>query len=158
MAITIVPGTNMALILGNSGGNVQQLPTQQVGAKPHIWTERIPLAAQASGANIPIARLPYGSIPLDIVLNSGVSLGASTVAIGDMNNVARFKAAATATAVDTPTSVLNSASSGLPLTTCYDVNGVASTAYEDVVMTVGAAALPASGTLVVTIYYQDYGV
>jgi hypothetical protein len=158
MAITIAPGTNMAMILGNTGGGLQQLPNQMVGAKPHIWTERITLASQASGANIPIARLPYGSIPLDIVVNSSVSLGTSTVAIGDMNNTARFKAAATATAVDTPTSVLNSASVGVALTTCYDTTGTASTAYEDVVMTIAAAALPGAGTLCVTVYYQDYGV
>jgi hypothetical protein len=158
MAIAIQTGTNMAMILANTGGGLQSLPDQRVGAKPHCWTERITLASQASGVNIPIARIPYGSALIDIVVNSTVSLGSSTLAIGDMNNNARFKAAAVATAVDTPVSVLNATSSGALLTTCYDVNGVASTAYEDVVMTVAAAALPASGTLVVTIYYQDYGV
>jgi hypothetical protein len=158
MAIAIQAGTNMAMILANSGGNLQTLPNQMVGAKPHIWTERITLGAQASGVNIPIARLPFGSIPIGIVLTGSVSLGTSTVAIGDMNAVARFKAAAVFTAVDTPTNVLNSATAGVPLTTCYTYLNVASNAYEDVILTVGAAALPASGTLVVSILYQDYGV
>jgi hypothetical protein len=158
MAIAIQAGSNMAMILANTGGNVQQLPNQMVGAKQHSWTERFTLAAQASGVNIPVARIPYGSILLDLVVTASVSLGTSTVAFGDMNNTARFKAAAVFTTPDVPTSTLNTASVGAPLTTCYDVNAVASTVYEDVVMTVGAAALPGAGTLCVTIYYQDYGV
>jgi hypothetical protein len=158
MAIAIQSGSNMAMILANTGGGLQQLPNQLVGAKQHSWTERFTLAGQASGVNIPVARIPYGSALLDIVVTASVSLGTSTVAFGDMNNTARFKAAAVYTTVDTPTSMLNAASVGLPLTTCYDYLAVASQAYEDVIMTVAAAALPASGTLVVTIYYQDYGV
>jgi hypothetical protein len=158
MAISIVAGTNMAMILANTGGGLQTLPNQLVGAKQHLWTERITLASQASGVNIPVARVPYGSALMDIMVNGSVSLGTSTLAFGDMNNTARFSAAAVNTAVDTASHKLNAASAGLPLTTCYDVNGVANNAYEDVVMTVAAAALPAAGTLVVTIYYQDYGV
>jgi hypothetical protein len=158
MAISIIAGTNWAMVQANSGGNVQQLPTQVVGAKMHCWTERITLAAQASGVNIPIARVPFGSALLGIVITGSVSLGTSTVAFGDMNTVNRFKTAAVFTAVDTPTNVLNAATLGLPLTTCYDYLGVASTAYEDVIMTVAAAALPGAGTLCVTTLYQDYGV
>lgn len=158
MAIAIQTGSNMAMILGNTAGGLQQLPNQMVGAKPHIWTERFTLAGQASGVNIPVARIPYGSMLLDIVVTGSVSLGTSTLAFGDMNNTARFSAAVVNTGVDAATSKLNAASTGLALTTCYDVNGVASTAYEDVIMTVAAAALPGAGTLVVSIYYQDYGV
>jgi hypothetical protein len=158
MAISIVAGTNMAMILANTGGGLQQLPNQMVGAKQHLWTERITLAAQASGVNIPIARVPYGSMLMDINVNCSVSLGTSTLAFGDMNNTSRFSAAATNTGVDSTAHKLNAASDGLPLTTCYDINGVASNSYEDIIMTVAAAALPASGTLVITVYYQDYGV
>ena len=158
MAIAIQAGSNMAMILANTGGGLQTLPNQMVGAKPHIWTERFTLASQASGVNIPVARIPFGSILLGILINGSVSLGTSTVAFGDMNNTARFKAAAVFTAVDTATQVLNSASQGAALTTCYDVNAVSNQAYEDIVMTVAAAALPASGTLVVSVLYQDYGV
>jgi hypothetical protein len=158
MAIAIQTGTNMAMILANTGGGLQNLPNQMVGAKAHCWTERITLGAQASGVNIPVARVPYGSALLDIVVTGSVSLGSSTLAFGDMNSVARFSAAAVNTGVDAATHKLNAASAGALLTTCYDYNGVASQAYEDIVMTVAAAALPASGTLVVTVYYQDYGV
>src|SRR4029077_12224231 len=158
MAISIVAGSNMAMILANTGGGLQTLPAQVVGAKPHLWTERITLASQASGVNIPVARVPYGSALIDIVVTGSVSLGPSTLAFGDMNNTARFSAAAVNTGVDAATSKLNAASAGLPLTTCYDYPAVANNAYEAVIMTVAAAALPASGTLVVTIYYQDYGV
>jgi len=158
MAISIVAGTNMAMILANTGGGLQTLPNQLVGAKAHVWTERITLGAQASGVNIPVARIPYGSALLDIAITSTVSLGSSTIAFGDMNNTARFTAAAVFTAVDTTTHKLNATSAGALLTTCYDYLAVASTAYEDVIMTVAAAALPASGTLVVSIYYQDPGV
>jgi len=158
MAIAIQAGTNMAMILANTGGNLQTLPDQRVGAKTHVWTERITLAAQASGVNIPVARIPYGSALLDIMVTGSVSLGSATLAFGDMNNVARFSAAAVNTGVDASAHKLNSASAGALLTTCYDYLGVASQAYEDVIMTVAAAALPGSGTLVVSVYYQDYGV
>jgi hypothetical protein len=158
MAIAIQAGTNMAMIIANTGGNLQTLPNQMVGAKPHVWTERITLGAQASGVNIPVARIPYGSIMLGIVINSTVSLGSATLAFGDMNNTARFTAAAVFTAVDTATQKLNATTAGVPLTTCYTYLNVASNAYEDVIMTVAAAALPASGTLVVSILYQDPGV
>ena len=99
MALSIIAGTNMAMVLANTGGNVQQLPNQLVGAKQHLWTERITLAAQASGVNIPIARIPYGAALMDIVVNGSVSLGTSTLAFGDMNNTARFAAAALKRAV-----------------------------------------------------------
>ena len=158
MAISIVAGTNMAMVLANTGGGVQTLPNQLVGAKQHLWTERFTLAAQASGVNIPIARIPYGAALMDIVVNATVSLGTSTIAFGDMNNTVRFAAAATNTTVDGAVHKLNAASDGLALTTCYDVNAVLNTSYEDIVMTVGVAALPASGTFIVTTYYQDYGV
>jgi hypothetical protein len=124
MAIAIQAGSNMAMILANTGGGLQTLPNQMVGAKPHIWTERFTLASQASGVNIPVARIPFGSILLGILINGTVSLGTSTVAFGDMNNTARFKAAAVFTAVDTATQVLNAASQGAALTTCYDSIGV----------------------------------
>ena len=101
MAIVFATGSFMAMVAGNVGGNLQQLPDQRVGAKPHLWTERITLAAQASGANIPIARVPYGSALIDILVTGSVSLGSSTVAFGDMNNTVRFSAAAVNTAVDT---------------------------------------------------------
>ena len=57
----IQTGTNMAMVLANTGGGLQTLPNQMVGAKQHSWTERFTLAGQASGVNIPVARIPYGS-------------------------------------------------------------------------------------------------
>ena len=158
MAISIVAGSNMAKLLGNTGGNLQELPDQRVGAKPHLFTERITLASQASGVNIPVARVPFGSALIDIMVTGSVSLGSATLAFGDMNNTARFSAAAVNTAVDGAVHKLNAASAGALLTTCYDYNGTANDRVEDIIMTVAAAALPASGTLVVTVSYQDFGV
>lgn len=158
MAIVLATGSFMAMVVGNTGGALQQLPDQRVGAKPHLWTERITLAAQASGANIPIARVPYGSALIDIMVTASVSLGTSTLAFGDMNNTARFSAAAVNTAVDSAAHKLNAASAGALLSTCYDYLGTANDKYEDIIMTIAAAALPGAGTLVVTVAYQDFGV
>ena len=93
------------------------------------------------------------------MITGSVSLGTSTVAFGDMNNTARFKAAAVyhhgRHADQHAERRVGRAWRSPPATTTC---AVASTAYEDVIMTVAAAALPGAGTLVVTVYYQDYGV
>jgi hypothetical protein len=49
------------------------------------------------------------------------------------------------------------ATKGVPLTTCYDYAGTASTAYEDILITVGVSSLPSTGTLVLVTKYLDYG-
>lgn len=155
MATIFAP--NCSLLVSNTGGNVQTLPDVRVGGKTRNWVEVIALGGSAIADQIMIARLPYGTVPIAIDFNASASLGSSTVAIGDKNNVSRFSAAGAFTATNTTTPKINNATYGVPLTTCYDYAGVSSTAYEDILLTIGVSSLPSAGTLTVITKYIDYG-
>ncbi len=156
MATTFAP--NCSLLVNNTGGAVQSLPTMVVGGKERTWTERITLASQPAANHIMIARLPYGSVPLAIEVSTDTSLSSSTLAVGDLNNFSRFSAAGTLTGTNASANLINVATKGVNLTTAYDYLGVASTAYEDILVTIGVSDLPSSGTLVFVTRYLDYGV
>lgn len=155
MATTFAP--NCSLLVSNAGGLVQSLPDERVGGKERVWIEKITLAGQAPADPIMIARLPYGSVPTDFLLATDTSLSGSTVAIGDKINVSRFAVAGTLTSTAGFASKLLPATGGIPLTTAYDYAGVASTKYEDVLLTIGTSSLPVGGTLTVLTKYIDYG-
>lgn len=154
---------NFSLLVGNTAGNVQSLPDERVGGKTRVWVEKVTLNGQAPGDFIAVARLPVGSVPIDIEFVASASLGAaSTVAIGDKNNVSRFCAAGTFTTTDTKTSKINAAGAGVPITTAYQYDGTLATAtgpvaYEDILLTLGVSSLPVGGTLTVITTYLDYG-
>lgn len=107
------------------------------------FTETVTFAEQASGDTIEIAKLPKGAIVLYGVITASASAGASaTIAIGTAASAAKYRAAATFTTADTPTLFGKAAALNTPLS-----------AEETVIITVGAAALPSSGTLNVTLVY-----
>lgn len=112
------------------------------GARRRRYRATILLASQATTDNIYLGRFPAGSVPEVSHLNSSVSLGSSVIAIGT-NKVhasnGQYRAAATFTAVDTPT----------PFMPAAILAGAALTGDVDVYLTIATAALPASGTLVV---------
>lgn len=152
MALSIT-GTNMAKLVGNAGGAIQQLlNVAQCGGKERVFVETIPLAAQVNGDKIPVARLPKGAAPVGFTYITDTSLGSSTLSLGDTSDAVRFAAATTLTATNTPTSVGKQASYGVPLTTVYDLNGVQG-AVEDILATIGAANLPGAGNLTVVTRY-----
>lgn len=155
MATTFAP--NVSLLVNNTAGAVQQLPDERVGGKTRNWIEKITMAGQNAADQVVVARLPYGSVPLDLKIATDTSLGATTAAFGDKINVSRFATAGTFTATTGWSSKLLPTPAGLPLTTAYDYAGVASTQYEDVLLTLGVSSLPSAGTLTVWIEYLDYG-
>ncbi len=112
-----------------------------VGAISQVVT----LAAQASGDTILAFRRPAGTVPLRITLTSSVSLATATVAIGIAGAVEKYRSAAVFTAVDTPTDVMKAAAAA----------AVPSADEEDIILTIGTAALPASGTLVASLEYTQ---
>lgn len=117
-----------------------QLPEAGQGINSSLRVHRnvINLASQPTTDTQLLARIPNGQLPIAILITSSVSLGSSTIAIGNATTPAKYKAAGTFTAVDTPTLfMLTSAADDAPLT-----------ADEEVLLTVAAAALPASGILV----------
>jgi hypothetical protein len=113
-----------------------------IHGRVRVFNEKVVLAAQPTTDIVEVARLPKGARVLYGVLNSTVSLGSSTLAIGIAGNTGKYRAASAFTSVDTPTQFAPAA-----------VAGEALTAEEIVILTIAAAALPASGTLRVMIFY-----
>jgi hypothetical protein len=123
---------------------VKPSATAAYGARLKRFRATITLAAQASGDTIVLADLPAGYTFAYGVLTASATLGATaTVAIGTATTPAKYKAAAIFTAADTPT-MFGTAIAG--------AGQAALTATERVLLTIAAAALPGSGTLVVDIY------
>jgi hypothetical protein len=123
-----------------------QLPsaTSGYGARVHRYRASITLASQASGDTVVLANIPAGQCFAGGELISSVSLGTATVAIGNATTAGKYRAAAVFTATDTPT----------PFGTAASFAADPSTAQEQVLLTVGTAALPSSGTLVVDLYFS----
>lgn len=153
-------GTEMTTLTTNIGGNIESLlPSYLSHGKDRYFVANLALAIQGSTAVIGVARLPLPFVLTGIKLLTDTSLGSSTIALGNAGNgnAAKYKAAAVFTAVDTPTFVGLTASMGVPITSGFDcVSGLATgygaggnggALYEDIILTVAVAALPASGNL-----------
>lgn len=123
-----------------------QLPsaTSGYGARLHRYRASITLASQASGDTIVLANIPAGQCFAGGDLVTDTSLGTATVSIGNASSAAKYRAAAVFTATDTPTQFGKAAA----------VAAAPSTSQEQVLLTVGTAALPSSGQLVVDLYFS----
>ncbi|MGP1395400.1 MAG: hypothetical protein ACTS3R_07800 [Inquilinaceae bacterium] len=137
----------MAAFLGTQMAKLAAVPPRKIsvadaGGRARVFNETVPLTAQASGDTIDVAVLPQGARVLYGVLVSSVSLGTATVAVGTASAPAKYRAATTVTAADTP--ILFGVSGGV---------GTALPEPETVRLTLGVAALPASGTLRVMMVY-----
>lgn len=145
------------------GGPLYLPPVTIMGAKLRSSNVVLALAAQPSGTVVWVARVPLYAVLKSIRAMTTVSLGTATLAFGNAHDTqgAIYGAAATLTAVDAetrlgpPTLTWN-----VPITTGYDHGGILVTPampmlwspdggslFEDINMTVAAAALPGSGTL-----------
>jgi hypothetical protein len=111
--------------------------------RTHRATLDLSLAAVAkvNGDTNVLARIPRGHRVIGGIINSTVTLGSSTVAIGISGTAAKYKAAAVFTATDTPTLFGKAGAQDDPPLTDY----------EDVLLTVGAADLPGTGIVVIDI-------
>lgn len=155
MAITF--SDIMTNIINNRGGQQPQvLPkVTLLGGRARQQISTVVLAAQATGAanGIVIASLPKGAAFLGAELVTDTSLGSSTVAI--QNGAASpviYAAAATMTATDAPSVRTKTAVHGVPIAAPVDYLGNAAS-FEDLILVVATAALPASGTLRITTRY-----
>jgi len=115
------------------------------GGRLRRYRGYIALASQTTSDTIVIAQIPAGSLFAFGVLTNSVSLGTSTIAIGITGSTSKYEAATTFTAVDTPTLI----------GTAGGQAGNALTAEERIFITIGVASLPASGTLVVDLYFSQ---
>lgn len=119
-----------------------ELATALGDGKLRLCYERFTLASDATGGYNIGHPIPRGAVVLGGFLNSTVSLGSSTIAIGIASNTGKYRAAATFTTTDTPVWFGVASNFGTILTE-----------EERIIMTVGAAALPASGTLHIGLLY-----
>jgi len=123
---------------GKSSGAVQ-------GGRVRVWRASFDMASQADGDNIVLARIPAGHTFLFGVLNPSATMGATaTVAIGAAGATGKYRAAAVATSAGPALFGVTSAASADPI----GASG------ESVVLTIGAAALPSSGSAVVELFFS----
>lgn len=123
---------------------VGQMDGSQQGGNVRVYREIITLAAQTTADTIVVAYPSKGESFLRGVLTASVSLGTSTVAIGVAGATGKYRTAGAFTATDTPTLFGNAAAMAAKLA-----------ADEAVFITIGTANLPASGTLIVDLYFAQ---
>lgn len=118
--------------------------SQGYGARLIRFRASITLATQTTADTIVVAVVPAGYDFAFGVLTSTVSLGTSTIAIGFAGTTGFYRTAAVFTATDTPTFFGNTAA----------VAAVALTADQTIFITIATANLPASGTLMVDMFFS----
>jgi len=116
-----------------------------VGGRMRRFRATIEYKGQASGDTITLAKVPPGMTFAFGVLTATATAGTTTIAIGKAGAVAKYRAAATFTAADTPTFFGLAAAAG----------SVPSTEEEMVIATLAVASLPTSANyLVVDLYFS----
>lgn len=154
-----MPAYLSAELSGTNGAAGSVLTTAPSGYKPRATVQGAVLkrlrgtftlsaTAVTTSDTLVIGNLPAGATFAYGVLTASASMSGSsqTLAIGTTGATGKYRAAATFTAVDTPTlfgpaSQVGVADPGL-------------SAEEQVFITIGTASLPTSGTLVADIYYS----
>jgi hypothetical protein len=141
----------MAKLYGTNTTPRGQTPVGQMdgsaqGGNLRVYREVVNLAGQTTADTIVVAYPSKGEQFLYGVLTASASLGTSTISIGVAGATARYKTAGTFTATETPTlfgqGTLVVANSKLAADT-------------EVFITIGTAALPASGTLIVDLVFAQ---
>ena len=117
-----------------------------LGAKLRIYQATFNLAlaavAKVNGDTNVCFRLPKGCKPVLGFLNSSATMGAvSTIAVGNATTAGKYRAAAVHTTANAPQFFMLSSAD----------DDAALTDYEDVIITIAAADLPAAGILRVVI-------
>ena len=120
----------------NSNGAVQ-------GGRVRRFRATITLASQAIDDTVVLAQVPAGYAFAYGILNASATLSTSTIAIGIAGTAAKYRTAAVFTAAAPTLFGLSTAVDDVPLT-----------AQETVILTNTTAALPASGTLIVDLYFS----
>lgn len=112
------------------------------GARTKRFRASITLASQASGDTIVLADLPAGVLFDFAMVTTSVTLGTATLSLGTAASATAFSPAATYTTANVPALACSAAAAAAaPLS-----------ATTRVIATIGTAALPASGTLVIDLY------
>jgi len=120
-----------------------KLEGKNQGATTVMYAATITLASQTTSDTIVVAQVPENMRFAYGLLNTTVSLGTSTVAIGIAGSTGKYRAAATFTTTNTPTLF------GVAAAT----NNATAAGGETIFITIATASLPASGTLDVQLHF-----
>lgn len=147
-----------AELSGTTGASGSTLTSAPVGYKPRATVQggvlkrlrgtfTLSATAVTTSDTLVIGSLPAGATFAFGVITASATMGASaTLAVGTTGATGKYRAAATFTAVDTPTL--------FGVNTAVGAADPALSADEQVFITVAAASLPTSGTLVVDLFYS----
>ncbi len=139
----------MAVLYGAYTAPRSTTPQGQVdgslqGGHVRLYREKISLVGQTIADTIVVALPSAGETFVGGALTSDVSLGAAQIAIGAASATAKYKALAVHTSVDAPVLFGKAAAQAVKLA-----------ADEIVFITIAAASLPVSGTLIVDLYFSQ---
>lgn len=140
----------MAILYGANAGAVfntsplTKSPPSGHGGVVRSLTDTVTYATQTTSDTIVVGGglLPVGARVLLVEMTTSVTTGSATLALGITGTVAKYKAAGAVTTANVPQVFGVAAALDAPLT-----------AAEQLFLTIAGASLPASGTLVVTVYY-----
>lgn len=128
---------------GNPAGD--SIPVADMGGKRRVAQAVFTFAADATGTYVVPIRLPRGARVIECAINTSVSLGTAQFALGIAGTIGKYRAAAVLTTpTDAWVTVALNAVTAVPLA-----------ADEQIIMTTSAAALPASGRMVIRFDYID---
>lgn len=136
------------------GGSANQT-VAPVGYKPraavyHARLKRLratfTFASQATTDTLVVGVLPAGATFALGATYVSVSTGSATIAVGNTGATGKYKAAGAVTSVDIP--------NHFGVTAAVAAADPALAAEEQVFVTIAGAALPASGTMVIDLYYS----
>ncbi|MDR1196007.1 MAG: hypothetical protein LBL00_05980 [Endomicrobium sp.] len=116
-----------------------------IGARVKAFRATVELKAQAVGDTVLLTKVPKGHAFAYGIEQSSVSLGSATISVGTKDNPAKYAAAHTLT-VQTPVVFAAPA----PANTRIIVD-----AEEEILLTVAAAAAPASGMLAIDLFFTS---
>ncbi|MFN9542121.1 MAG: hypothetical protein ACK55V_03305 [Alphaproteobacteria bacterium] len=114
------------------------------GGRVRVYRERIALAGQTTADTVVLAQPSAGETFLCGTLTSDVSLGTALVAVGTAATPGKYRTAAAHTLTDQPVNFGRVAAQAAKL--ALD---------ETVQLSISTAALPATGTLVVDLYFSQ---
>lgn len=115
------------------------------GGRQKVFRATISMAAQASGTTFVLANVPPGHTFSNASISTDTSTGSATIAIGNASNATKYAAAAAYATVNAPALVGNVAA----------MTAGVLTAPEQIIATIGAAALPASGSVVIELNFDS---
>lgn len=139
--MTVFYSTELA---GITATPVIKAASQGYGARVIRFRASITLASQATTDTIVVAIVPAGYDFAYGILTTDTSLSTSTIAIGFAGTTGFYRTAATFTTTNTPTLFGNAAA----------VVAVALAADQTIFITIASAALPASGNLLVDMFFS----